>query len=172
MARFGLDPSLALLLGVLLVLSGLTFARGGGAQLNEGLSHGLQLLVRYGLIIVVSFLVAGLVENLIPHDWVEASLGDDSGVRGLVLASLAGALTPSGPFVSMPIAATLVRSGAGVGAVIAFVSAWALLAVHRLVAWELPILGPRIALLRYAVCLVLPVLAGLAARLVSRGWAP
>ena len=69
----------------------------------------------------------------------------------------------------MPIAAVLLRSGASSAAVVAFVAAWALLAVHRLVAWEVPILGWRFALLRYAVCLVLPVIAGLGTRLLLRG---
>jgi hypothetical protein len=61
-----------------------------------------------------------------------------------------------------------VRAGAGAGPVVAFVAAWALLALHRLVAWEIPLLGWRIAALRYAVCLALPVAAGLLARLVAR----
>ena len=51
---------------------------------------------------------------------------------------------------------------------VAFLSAWALLALHRLVAWEVPILGWRFAALRYASCLVLPFLAGLVARALTR----
>jgi hypothetical protein len=71
----------------------------------------------------------------------------------------------------MPLAAILLRSGAAVGPVTAFVTGWALLAVHRLIAWELPILGWRFALLRWGVSLVLPVLAGLAAGALARGLA-
>ena len=52
--------------------------------------------------------------------------------------------------------------------VVAYLSAWSLLALHRLVAWEVPILGARFALLRYAICLGLPVLAGLLARGFAR----
>ena len=51
---------------------------------------------------------------------------------------------------------------------VAFLAAWALLAVHRLVAWEIPILGWRFALVRYAVCIALPVLAGLGASALAR----
>ena len=51
---------------------------------------------------------------------------------------------------------------------IAFLTAWSLLALHRLVAWEIPILGWRLAALRYGVSLVIPVLAGLAARALTR----
>ena len=57
---------------------------------------------------------------------------------------------------SLPIAATRLRSGAEPAAVVTYLPAWSLLAVHRLVAWELPLLGARFALVRYAMCVVLP----------------
>ena len=105
---------------------------------------------------------------LIPREWIQGALGHDSGVRGIVLASAAGVATPAGPFVSLPIAAGLLRAGAAPPAVIAYLTGWSLLAVHRLVAWEVPILGARFALVRYAICAVLPVLAGLLARGLGR----
>jgi len=52
--------------------------------------------------------------------------------------------------------------------VVAYLTAWSLLALHRLVAWEVPILGARFALLRFAVSILLPILAGLAVRLIWR----
>ena len=61
------------------------------------------------------------------------------------------------------------RSGAATGPLVAYVSGWGLLAVHRLVAWEIPILGPRFAFFRLGVTLLLPVLAGLVARALTRG---
>ncbi len=68
----------------------------------------------------------------------------------------------------MPIAAAMLGSGAGLGAVVAFLSSWALLSIHRFVAWEVPILGLRVALVRYAASLLLPLLAGLLVRALSR----
>jgi hypothetical protein len=52
--------------------------------------------------------------------------------------------------------------------VIAFLTAWSLLALHRFVAWEIPILGWQFATLRYGVSLVIPVLAGLTVRALTR----
>ena len=109
-----------------------------------------------------------VVGVLIPREWVQTALGHDSGVRGIVLASAAGIATPAGPFVSLPIAATLLGAGAAPPAVIAYLSAWSLLALHRLLAWEVPILGARFALVRYAICIALPILAGLLARGLGR----
>jgi uncharacterized membrane protein YraQ (UPF0718 family) len=164
-----LDAQLALVVVLLLLLVGLAWATGGQAQVRAGLAEGGHLLLRYGLLIAVSFLAAGVAQSLIPRALVEEALGERSGLRGILLATGAGALTPAGPFVSMPIAAVLLRAGASTAAVVAFLTSWSVLAVHRLVAWETPILGVRFALLRYGVSLVLPVLAGLLTRLVVRG---
>jgi hypothetical protein len=72
----------------------------------------------------------------------------------------------------MPLAAVMLRAGASGPVVVAFLTGWALLAVHRLVAWEIPILGFRFALVRWVLCLALPIAAGLLARVASRFFEP
>lgn len=163
------DGTFWFMVGVLAALSLLAYGRGGTEFLSEGLRSGADLLLRFGLVIAVSFLAAGLAEKLVPHEWVRATLGDDAGVSGLFIATGAGLITPAGPFVSMPIAAAMFRSGAGAAVVVAYLTSWSLLALHRFVAWEVPILGLRFALLRYGVCLALPILAGLLVRWMGIG---
>ncbi len=162
------DSTLILMACLLLVLAGLSYLRGGSEMLGQGFSQGGVLLARFAPIIVVSLLAAGFADQLLPRDAMSAWMGEESGLRGILLGTAAGILTPSGPFIAMPLAVVLLRGGAATGAVVAFLSGWALLALHRLVAWEVPILGWRFALLRYAVCLALPVLAGLLARVLVR----
>lgn len=162
-----IDSTLLVFVAVTIALAVAVWLRGGGELLREGLGNGTSLLWKSGLIIVVSFVAAGLAEALVPKNAIPTALGVDSGLRGILLATGAGALTPSGPFVAIPIAAALERSGAGLAPIVAYVSAWGLLALHRLVAWEIPILGSQLALLRWGVCLVLPVLAGLLAQLLT-----
>lgn len=163
-----INGTLIVMLVLLGVLAFLAWWRGGGALVEQGLSGGGALLASYALIVAISFLAAGFAEVLVPTEWVRNTLGEDSGLRGLVIATAAGVITPAGPFVSMPIAAAMVRSGAGVGPVVAFLTSWSLLALHRFIAWEVPIMGWRLALLRYGACLVLPFAAGWLARLFSR----
>ena len=143
------DTQLVLVLAILGVLIAVAWWRGGPALVGSGLGAGVDQLLRFGLLIVVSFLAAGLAQALLPREWIQGALGEESGVRGIVIASLAGAVTPAGPFVAMPIAAVLLRSGAAHAAVVAFVTGWAVLSLHRLVAWETPILGVRFAVLRW-----------------------
>jgi len=151
-----------------LALAALAWSRGGETLLRAGLGEGIDQFVRYGALIAVSFLAAGFAQVLIPREWIQGALGHDSGLRGIVLASVAGIATPAGPFVSLPIATTLLGAGAAPPAVIAYLTGWSLLALHRLVAWEVPILGARFALMRYAICAALPILAGLLARGLGR----
>ena len=155
------------LLGLVLATLALAAAawwRGGPELVRTGFGAGTDMLLRFGLLIVVSFWAAGLAQAVLPEHLIPRVLGPESGLRGILLATAGGVLTPSGPFVAIPIAAAMGRAGASHAALVAYVSAWGLLALHRLVAWEIPILGPRLALLRWGVSLALPVLAGLIAR--------
>jgi len=164
-----IDGTLVVLLVLLGGMAILAHARGGAPLVAEGFRGGADLLVRFAPVIVISFLAAGFAERLIPQEWVRERLDHGSGIVGILLGTGVGVLTPAGPFVSMPIAAVLLRSGAGAGPVVAFLAGWSLLSVHRLVAWEVPILGWRFAATRYGVCIALPVVAGLFARWLARG---
>lgn len=162
------DSNFWIVLGLLIALMGLAVNRGGMPLLQEGIGSGTKLFLRFGLVIFLSFMVAGLAESLMPREWISSALGEDSGWKGLMLAAAAGAITPAGPFVSMPLALSMLKTGAAPAAVITFLSAWSLLAIHRLFAWEVPILGASFAFTRWGLCLILPVLVGAASRLVVR----
>src|SRR5690606_6636259 len=111
----------------------------------------------------------GYFQVLVPRETVARLLGGQSGWRGLMLATAAGAVTPGGPFASFPLAAALYRSGADLGTTVAFLTSWSVLSLLRLVIWELPLLGPELSLVRLVASLPLPLLAGaLARRLAQR----
>jgi len=167
-----LDGALIAMIALATGLAGLAWWQGGGEQLRGGLARGVTMLGRFGLLIVVSFLAAGLVETLVPREWIRGQLGAEAGLRGIALAAGAGVLTPSGPFVAIPIAVSLLRAGAGTPALVTYVSAWGLLALHRLIAWEIPMLGIRFALSRWLLCCLFPIVAGFLARALTRLGAP
>ncbi len=154
-----IDGQLIFMVAALALLVGIGFWQGGAPRVIEGFEGGGRLVMRIGLIVFVSLLVAGFAEVLVPKHWVQGALGEGSGFRGIATGVVAGAITPAGPYVAMPIAVVLLRSGAAAPPVIAFLTAWALLALHRLIAWEVPLLGLRFAAVRWAICLLLPFLA-------------
>ena len=87
-------------------------------------------------------------------------MGDETGVRGLLVGTVAGMLTPGGPFTHFPILASFLSKGAAVGPVCAYIAAWALIGLNRFVVWELPILGPRVAGVRLLSSLAVPPIVG------------
>lgn len=101
----------------------------------------------------------GFSEVLIPREAIARWLGPSAGLRGIFIASGVGMLIPGGPFVSFPLVAMLYRAGAGVGAVVAFITAWSLWSLTRL-PLEFAILGPRLMAARLLSTLFMPPLAG------------
>ena len=115
-------------------------------------------------------LVAGLVQVLMPKEAVSRWLGNESGMKGLYIAEVAGALTPGGPFGSFALVYTLGKVGADIGVLVTYLTAWVTLGVTRLIVWEIPFLGVHFAILRYAISLPMGIIAGLLARRLAKRW--
>ena len=102
----------------------------------------------------------GAAGELVSYRMVERlarqKVGAESGLRGLLIATLAGTLTPGGPITSFPFVVALYMAGADRGSLVAYLTAWSLLAFHRMVIYEIPIMGARFAWQRVVSSLVLP----------------
>ena len=127
---------------------------------------GLKAAWRYTIeilpLLIFALIVAGLVQTLIPRDLISTWVGDESGFRGILIGSVAGALTPGGPYVSLPIAAGLLKTGASIPTMVAFVTGWALMSVARL-PLEVGIMGWRFTLIHMLSVIIFAPLAGLIA---------
>jgi uncharacterized membrane protein YraQ (UPF0718 family) len=134
------------------------------ARLREGAADFLRLIPR----IFVGVVGSGYLAEALPHELMARWLGPESGTIGVALAVLGGAITPGGPVVGFSIGAAALKGGAGTPQVIAYVSAWALFAIQRLLMWELPVMPPRFSWLRAAVSLPLPFLAAAFAMLLGK----
>jgi hypothetical protein len=138
------------------------------ALLNDGARDGaiefILLLPRIGIGVVGS----GFVAEVLPRELIGPWLGPESGLTGVLLATLGGALTPGGPVVGFSIGAAALKSGAGAPQVIAYSTAWALYAIHRLMIWEVPMMPARLVWLRAAVSLPLPFIAAIIAMLLAK----
>jgi uncharacterized membrane protein YraQ (UPF0718 family) len=111
--------------------------------------------------------IAGLAQTLLPRDLINRWVGDESGIRGILIGTLAGALTPGGPYVSLPIAAGLLKTGASIPTMVTFVAGWSLLAVARL-PLDVGIMGWRFTLIHRVSVLIFAPLAGLLASLLIK----
>ncbi|QKT05105.1 hypothetical protein HUS23_14160 [Ectothiorhodospiraceae bacterium 2226] len=117
------------------------------------------MLVRLPL----ALLAASILAALVPADVIGRWLGDEAGLRGILVATLVGGLLPGGPMVAFPLALVLWDAGAGMAQMVTLITAWSVIALHRVLAFEWPMLGGRFALLRLAASILLPALAGLGA---------
>lgn len=147
----------------------LAYRQGGLDMVLRGLGLGGRTLINVAILLLAAFLVAGLTQVLVPREVVERWLGVGSGWRGILLACLAGALIPGGPYVYYPIAGGLLQSGASLGVLVAFVTAKNLWSVSRL-PYEFALLGPDLTLLRYALTFALPPIIGFLAEALFGGW--
>lgn len=109
--------------------------------------------------VAAASVVAALVPLLLPREAVSRWLGRGSGLRGVALAALAGSLMPGGPMTSFPLVASLRAAGAGPAVLVAFLTAWSVLGLQRIVMWEIPLMGPEFVALRLAVSAPLPFIA-------------
>ncbi len=141
--------------------------RGEGENI-QGMKSALNMLVEILPLLVVALIVAGLVQAMLSHAVLARWVGEESGFRGILIGSVAGGLTPGGPFVSLPIAGGLMRSGASAATMVAYLTAWSVWAVNRL-PMEVGILGWRFTLIRLASTFVLPIVGGLIAQALFTG---
>lgn len=133
----------------------------------QGVKDGIRGFVKVAPMMVLAFCAAALITRLIPEDSFVRWLGANSGWRGLGLATLAGFLTPGGPFIQFPIVAALYDRGVRPGPLVAYLSAWSLVGVHRFFIFEVPLLGWKFSLCRLGLSCLFPPLLG---RLTQELW--
>ena len=153
-----------------LVVAVLAFiaASRGRVLLNAGIREGSIEFIRLLPRIAIGVVGSGYIAEILPQALIAPWLGPESGLTGVLIATLGGALTPGGPVVGFSIGAAALKSGAGAPQVIAYSTAWALYAIHRLVMWEVPMMPARIVWLRAAVSLPLPFVAAVIAMLAGK----
>jgi uncharacterized membrane protein YraQ (UPF0718 family) len=163
-----LDRSTLLFIALALAAgTALWFQRGDEAFVIAASSSGMLVLL-IAPIILIAMIISCYVRELIPTAVIQRWLGSESGLRGLAVAVLGGAVTPGGPFAAFPLVVGFYRSGASFEICVAYLTSWAVLGLNRVLIWELPFLGFDFVLLRLLISLPLPVIAWMLAKLLTR----
>ena len=115
---------------------------------------------------IAAFVIAGLIQAVVPQEVILQWMGHGSGLRGILIGMTLGAVTPGGPMTHFPIVASLFKVGVGVGPLIAYLTSWSLLGVHRAIMWEIPFLGVKVVAVRIAVSFFFPFFAGWLAEVI------
>lgn len=158
--------SLAIIWGLVLVLWVVTYQRREG-MVNEA----LRFAYKQALIVIprmpIALVAAGFLAELLPQEQISGWIGAESGVVGVLIAVGLGALIPSGPIVSFPVAIALLHLGAGMPQLVAFITSWSAFALHRTLMWEAPLMGWSFVSRRIVAVSPLPFVAALIAALAG-----
>ncbi|MFC2051481.1 permease [Chloroflexota bacterium] len=150
-----------------IILTVISYTKGGGEHIL-GLKTAGNLLLQIAPLLIFAFIVAGMIPLIVPQEAISRWVGAESGLRGIFIGTVVGGLMPGGPFVSLPMAAGLLRVGAGVGTMVALLTGWSLLAFSRL-PMEIGIMGWKFTLIRLACTFFFPPIAGVIANRLFSG---
>ncbi len=156
--------------GITILLAAVGVVRQGPGVIVQGVTAGGKMLIETAPLLAAAFVLAGMIQVVVSREAISKWLGRDSGMKGIMLGGIAGALIPGGPYVFYPVAASFLLSGAEVGTVVTFVVAKNLWSLSRL-PMEVALLGPKLTFARFAVTLIFPMVVGLIADLFFRGYA-
>jgi uncharacterized membrane protein YraQ (UPF0718 family) len=154
-----LDPSTLVLAALALALAVIAYLKDPGLPLI-GARNGFAMLGFILPRLIPALVLAGLMQVLVPQEVVSRHFGREGGLKAIVIAALAGVLTPGGPMVSVPFMVALAHSGAAMGPLVAYMTSWSLFGMQRIIAWEAPLMGWRFVIVRIIPSLAFPVLAG------------
>jgi len=84
-----------------------------------------QYFIEMVWILPAVMIIIGLFAVFIPNEFIVKYMGKSSGIKGILLSFILGAL-PTGPlYIAFPMAAALIQKGARISNIIVFLSAWA-----------------------------------------------
>lgn len=127
---------------------------------QKGLNATASLMLEITPRMIAAFTLAGLFQAVVPEDVIVRWMGHGSGIRGLFIGMTLGSVTPGGPMTHFPVIASLFKMGVGVGPLVAYLTAWSLFGLQRIIMWEIPFLGAKVVLLRVSVSIFFPFITG------------
>lgn len=154
------------LVALALILAFVTWRRSGPAEVRRAGGIAVDTIILVIPKLVLALFTASLLAEVLPAQTILSVVGPETGLLGIVLASVIGGILPGGPVTAFPIALFVWQIGAGVPQVVALLTGWSCFAFHRLLAYEIPMIGHRYAILRLLSVAVVPVMAGLLAGLI------
>lgn len=99
------------------------------------------------LIIPPIFILLGLLDVWIPREIMIKFMGEDSGLKGVVLSILLGSAAAGPLYAAFPIAGVFMKKGVKFSNVLTFIGAWSTTKVPMFL-FEMSSLGPKFAITR------------------------
>ena len=158
--RRRVDATLLILIALVVVAAVVAAVRDPGLPLR-GLAASGRLLRGVWLELLLGFVLAGLLDVLLPQRVLVSWLGSGHLGRGILIGWAAGLAMPGGPYVFFPVAANLFKQGAAAGPLITLLTAKTLVSPIRTLTYEAPLLGWPLTLARFVPGVLVPPVLGI-----------
>lgn len=99
------------------------------------------------------FILLGLLDVWVPREAMVRFMGDNSGIKGILLAFFLGSAAAGPLYGAFPIAGVLMKKGAGFRNVMIFIGAWSTTKIPMLL-FEMSALGTKFAITRLLVDII------------------
>ena len=136
-------------------------------QLVPLLGNGGVLLLQILPLLIAACAIVGLIPAIIPKDAISSWVGEGAGLKGMLIGSAAGGLMPGPPYAVFPIVSGIYGQGAGIGAMVAFLTSWSTWQLAR-VPVAVALLGPQLTIVWIASIILLIPIGGIIASLLGR----
>jgi len=132
----------------------------------QGMTLILKMAVDALPLLVFAFIPIGMMQVVGPKEGLSGRVGAESGDKGILPGTVAGALAPRGSLLGLAIMVGIFRPGAGIGAPVAFVTSWSIWGITRL-PLEVGLLGLRFTLVRLLSTAIFPLVGGFVTKAFS-----
>lgn len=130
------------------------------AKTKKSLQVAVKSFFRMLPTVFMIIIFIGLLLGFVPPSKISQIVGDQSGFKGVLLISLVGAISHVPSLISFPLAASLLKSGASVTAVVAFITTLTMIGTVTL-PLEIKELGKKMALLRNGISFMIAIVIAL-----------
>ena len=157
-------PLYIVLLATLFV-SLVAYLTGGISLLIEGMGATLHTLIQAIPLILAAFVVVGQLQQLVSTEVINKMLQRFSGIKGIIVASIAGGLFPGPPYVYYPFLASFKEKKIPFYLFFSFIVGKQTYDFARL-PMEVSLINPGIALLRNIITAPVPIIMGVLSRYI------
>ncbi|WP_427339096.1 permease [Caloranaerobacter sp. DY30410] len=99
------------------------------------------------------FVITALIEKNVPKKLILNSLGENSGIKGIVLSFILGSFSAGPIYAAFPVCRTLIKKGASISNIVIILSSWAVIKVPMLLN-EAKFLGIKFMFLRWILTII------------------
>jgi uncharacterized membrane protein YraQ (UPF0718 family) len=119
----------------------------------ESIKNSMYYVIEMLQIMPVVFLLIVAIEVLVPKEVIMRSFGEQSGIKGNILALILGSISAGPIYAAFPISKTLLKKGAGISNIVIILSAWAVVKIPML-ANEAKFLGVPFMTVRWVLTVI------------------